>query len=871
MSNAQGNILEDEELIDTLSRSKATSVEISVKVEEAAKTEAEIDHTRNAYRGVATHASVLFFAISDLSLVDPMYQYSLGWFIQLYETSIENSNRGLKINERTVDLIDCITFTLYAQVCRSLFGKHTLMFAFLLCVKILQQDGQIDALEWRFVLAGGSHNAMDARNPASTWLTDKAWLDIMNLNRLENFQGFVTDFTNNIAHYKKIFDSVDAHLEPLDPLWEPKVSQFQRLCFLRCIRPDKIVPAVKVFITHHLDDRYVEPPPMDLKRCLQDSSINTPLIFILSAGADPMADLLKLAEESRFAKKFEKVSLGQGQGPKAERVLQLGMERGWWICLENCHLSTSWMPKLNSILQGISKNPQVHKDFRLWLTSMPTPDFPVAVLQHSIKMTMEPPQGLKANMLRSYNRFNDVYLNSCQAKPEEWKMMLWSLSLFHAVIQDRRKFGPLGWNKTYDFTDGDLSVCIAQIKMFLETYQDIPFAVIRFLCGEINYGGRVTEEQDRRLIKTLLDSFVTPEALHEGYKFSQAGTYFMPAPADVKSYLAAIADFPSTPHPEIFGLHENADITGAQNETNELFVTVLSMQPRAGATGAAGQREALVMNNCMDMVAKLPHEFYTQDVLHVYPTTYSESMNTVLVQECIRYNGLLAMITLSLKECLKALKGLVVMSPDLEDVATSVYNNQVPEQWNTVAYPSLKPLSAWMADLVERFSFIQKWIDIGLPKVYWISGFFFPQAFLTGTLQNYARKKNIPIDAISFDFKVMEVYDEIGIVFQPEDGCYIRGLFLEGARWNSKYMCLAESRAKELYSRMPIVWLNPMKDKPPPGSNVYNCPMYKTLTRHGILSTTGHSTNFIMYMDLPCDKPEKHWIARGVALFTSLK
>lgn len=106
--------------------------------------------------------------------------------------------------------------------------------------------------------------------------------------------------------------------------------------------------------------------------------------------------------------------------------------------------------------------------------------------------------------------------------------------------------------------------------------------------------------------------------------------------AGVGGLAQAIADFPSTPHPEIFGLHENADITGAQNETNELFATVLSMQPRAGATGAAGQREALVMNNCMDMVAKLPHEFYTQDVLHVYPTTYSESMNTVLVQECIR-------------------------------------------------------------------------------------------------------------------------------------------------------------------------------------------------------------------------------------------
>jgi len=81
---AQGNILEDEKAINVLSSSKALSEDISAKQEVASRTEAEIDSTRNGYRPVAVHSSILFFCISDLAHIEPMYQYSLVWFINLY-------------------------------------------------------------------------------------------------------------------------------------------------------------------------------------------------------------------------------------------------------------------------------------------------------------------------------------------------------------------------------------------------------------------------------------------------------------------------------------------------------------------------------------------------------------------------------------------------------------------------------------------------------------------------------------------------------------------------------------------------------------------------------------------------------------------
>jgi len=379
---------------------------------------------------------------------------------------------------------------------------------------------------------------------------------------------------------------------------------------------------------------------------------------------------------------------------------------------------------------------------------------------------------------------------------------------------------------------------------------------------------------------TLLRDIVIEDIMADDFQLAPGDLYLSPPAGSVSAYRTAIAALPLDPHPNVFGLHENAEITCAQTETNELCQIMLSLQPKS-SSGGGKSREEEIGQVAVALQERNLGLFPLDEISRKYPLSYEQSMNTVLTQECIRYNKLLAIFNSSLAELLKALKGLVVMSSELEDMGASLYANQVPKFWSRHAYPSLKPLGAWMSDLVQRVEFIQAWVKSGTPAAFWISGFFFPQAFLTGTLQNYARKYKVAIDTVSFRFDVLDVGPTASDV-GPSDGCYIHGFFLEGASWDPISKILIEAKPKELYMQFPMIWLDPQVDRPLPTSGVYSCPAYKTLTRAGTLSTTGHSTNFVLMVELPTDQPctgtfsrycegfAPHWIKRAVALFCSL-
>eukprot|EP00026_Physarum_polycephalum_P000043 Phypoly_transcript_00043.p1 GENE.Phypoly_transcript_00043~~Phypoly_transcript_00043.p1 ORF type:complete len:2765 (+),score=358.08 Phypoly_transcript_00043:606-8297(+) len=870
LSSAEGNPLEDEELLLTLAESKATSAEILLKVHEAEKNEKNIDATRQLYRVVAVRGSILYFCITDLATIDPMYQYSLTWFINLFVLSIQNSEQSNELDLRLTILSDYFTYSLFTNVCRSLFEKHKLLFSFLLCTKIMQHNDTLSPADYRFLLAGGLGLGSPAiPNPAPEWLSDKAWADIHDLSKLPNFENFASHFSAHVDVYKNYFEDSNAHRLNLQPPFD-SVSTFQKMLVLKCLRPDLIISSMQEFITQHLGPKFIEPPTFHLASSFKDSNNTTPLIFILSAGADPMEELHRFAEEMRFSKKLESISLGQGQGQRAENMIRDGMERGSWVLLQNCHLAVSWMPALERLVEGLAPD-GVHRDFRLWLTSMPSDKFPVSVLQNGIKMTNEPPKGIKANLLRTYHSFDEQFLNTSK-KPHQWKKLLFGLCFFHALIQERRKFGALGWNIPYEYTSGDLQICIRQLNMFLAEYEEIPYKVLKFLAGHINYGGRVTDSWDIRTLMNLLDSFYTPDILEPHYVFSPSGVYYSPSSDSLSSYMTYLKTLPINDDPEVFGLHPNANLTFLQMETNNLFQTLLSLQPRASDGKSNGRsRDEIIEATASNILMRIPDSIQYE----AGPHSPHDSMSTVLGQEVIRYNRLLKVINTTLRDLCKAIKGLVVMSVELDSMANCLYDNQVPGIWADRAYPSLMTLSHWVLDLERRLEFLLGWIKQGKPKVFWISGFFFPQAFLTGTLQNFARKHVISIDTISFEFHVLDKKED-DILSPPEDGVYIRGLFLEGARWDNDTHSIAESHPKKLYVELPVIWLKPVVRGTAGSAGgskstyTYPCPVYKTLRRAGTLSTTGHSTNYVLTIDLPSIHHAEHWVKRGVAAICSL-
>ncbi len=430
LANAEGDILADEALIISLEDTKATVGEINEKKMVAAETTLKVEKAREAYRPVATRGSLIYFLIDRLAVVDHMYQYSLAAFAYVFQKALEKATPAESLEQRCAELLSSVTFGAFCYVTRGLFERHRLIFSLQLACRILINANQLSP-ELVDHLVRSPKLLSD--NPCAAWLSDSAWQSVCALAQLEAFANLPKDVEGSAKRWKEWCDQPQPELEPLPQEWK-RLSGFEQLLVVRALRGDRTTLAVALWVRDVLGAKYGEAVPFDLPASFEDAGPAVPIFFLLSAGvAVPMDELTKLGRQHGMTEdkgKFVMVSLGQGQEPVAEKALDQMYATGGWVLLQNIELVARWLPKLEKKLEALAVG--ADPSFRVFLSALPQKVVPVAVLQSSIKLTNEPPSGLKANMLRAYGSFTEAIWESTM-KPNELKSVIFALCFFHSV------------------------------------------------------------------------------------------------------------------------------------------------------------------------------------------------------------------------------------------------------------------------------------------------------------------------------------------------------------------------------------------------------------------------------------------------------
>ncbi|XP_048221904.1 LOW QUALITY PROTEIN: dynein axonemal heavy chain 9 [Perognathus longimembris pacificus] len=860
LSSASGNFLGETALVENLEITKQTAAEVEKKVQEAKVTEVKINEAREHYRPAAARASLLYFIMNDLSKIHPMYQFSLKAFSIIFQKAVERATPNENVKERVANLIDSITFSVYQYTTRGLFECDKLTYLAQLTFQILLMNQEISAAELDFLLR--SPVQTDTASPVE-FLSNQAWGGIKALSSMEEFYNLDRDIEGSAKSWKKFVESECPEKEKFPQEWKNKTA-LQRLCMMRAMRPDRMTYAMRDFVEEKLGSKYIVGRALDFASSFEESGPATPMFFILSPGVDPLKDVENQGKKLGYTFNncnLHNVSLGQGQEVVAEAALDLASKKGHWVILQNIHLVAKWLSTLERKLEEQSQDS--HPEFRVFISAEPSPSpeghiIPQGILENSIKITNEPPTGMHANLHKALDNFTQDTLEMC-SRETEFKSILFALCYFHAVVAERHKFGPQGWNRSYPFNTGDLTISVNVLYNFLEANTKVPFDDLRYLFGEIMYGGHITDDWDRRLCRTYLQEFIKPEML-EG-ELALAPGFPLPGNMDYSGYHQYIDVELPPESPYLYGLHPNAEIRFLTQSSAQLFRTVLELQPRdhqardrAGAT-----REEKVKVLLEEILERVTDEFNMSELMA--KVEERSPYIVVALQECERMNILTREIRRSLRELDRGLKGELTMASDMENLHNALYLDTVPESWARRAYPSTACLAAWFLDLLSRIKELEAWTgNFAMPPTVWLTGFFNPQSFLTAIMQSMARKNGWPLDRMALQCDVTKKSRE-DFRSPPREGAYIHGLFMEGARWDTQAGIITEAKLKDLTPPMPVMFLKAIPADKQDCRGVYSCPMYKTCQR---------GPTHVWTFNLKTKENPSKWVLAGVALLLQI-
>jgi len=711
LATAEGDLLENTLLIDSLSQTKEASKEIQDALSASAEASVELNKQREAYRGFSSDGSRLYFLVRDLVAVNNMYQFSLASFVKLFRKALQedSSDGSNSLPERLSRLTPLLERLVFFFVGRGMFKADRCMFSLQIIHGMHREE--FGAKEWELFTGELSGERADLEEQPRSNLPSWAGIDRgaafsqMNLH-LGTLVHALDVF--NKARWSRWARSSECEREfPREVLRE--CTPFQRVLTTWCFRPDRLMSALQAFACEVLQIPSLSPQSLSLDQLYhQETEAKVPTLLITTPGADPSKELADFAMEFVGTGRYKSLAMGGGTHDQALTSLQEASADGTWLCFQNLHLVVAWLPTLEKALAAL----KAHEHFRLWLTTEPHRAFPRILLQHSLKVTFESPPGTKKNMQRTLSTWGrDFFEKGGSGRRSE---LLFCLAWFHAILQERRTYIPQGWTKSYEFSVGDLragAFVMDAMAVAASKSTSLDLELIRGLMQDAIYGGRVDNLYDERVLKAYLRIFISRDVIEGQRPLSR--TLPFPRPCSYEAALTAVSNLGDQDDPALFGLPVNI----GRSVQRTASIRVSNQLRRLKVI----EHESLTFDREIWSSKLMPlldqWQLLTEDspvlngkfaLAEHSDTESSDPIAGFVAMEDRMSNMIEHEVSLCLDSLKKVVYGTALLTPHISAVGSSLMMGEIPGSWRTNWDGPEKP-SVWLNFFARKAVAIKRW------------------------------------------------------------------------------------------------------------------------------------------------------------------
>ncbi|KAI6221986.1 Dynein heavy chain, cytoplasmic [Aphelenchoides besseyi] len=859
LNESKGNILDDNSVMETLVKLKTEANEVAQKAAQANATMAEVEQVSQQYSKLAHACSLIYLKLYHLYEVHFLYRFSLDFLLDIFTDVLKSpelqsiEERGQRLNIITNNLFQVC----YRRVSQGMLHSDKPMFALLLlriylssCTKEPSYEAQFDHLlrNAEMLMSDPSKTALaKASSTHISGLNEKQVLALITLSEMKS--GFsncvkIAESKSNLEQFMK----ADKPEMEVPCIWEndEEISVIGRglneLLVVHALRPDRLLGSIYSFISTAFGGEFMQQDKvLDMEAIIRDEvNCKVPILLSSATGYDASGRIEDLALNTN--RQFTSIAIGSSEGfQQAEQALESSSKSGRWVLLKNVHLAPSWLTQLEKRLHNLKPHPQ----FRIILTAEINPKLPVTIIQASRVLVFEPATGLKANLLRSVSSIPGARISRA---PIERSRLYFLMFWFHALVQERLRYRPLGWaDSGLEFSDSDLRVACDMLDDALDAIamdrsniapEKLPWNALRTLMSQCIYGGKIENRFDQTLLDCFLSKLFTPKLFDYDFVLindvdGKATPLHVPEETTRDAVLSWIHNIKPAQMPNWIGLPNNAEKVLLTVRGQQLLRNMLKMSDDELAyEGTSEEEEKLAGPSWLVAICDMATRWLKmlpKEIIRFKRTkdNIKDPLFRFFEREVNTGGSLLSCIRLDLEDLLACGRGEQKQDNRIRALTAALNKGAVPSTWRRYTVPDSVTVVEWMKDFGERVKQLIRFSESGnlREETVWLGGLFSPEAYVTATRQLIAQNNGWSLEQLNMHVCV-------GDSSAPAERFTITGLKVVGAECRTGNQIGLTDEVQTELDRVHFYW----KLETTPANRV-TLPVYLYSNRRNLLFT----------------------------------